>query len=294
MTLEKIIIMICLLIIVILLIRIITLKKSVREIGADFAARKSGDSNTQVTVSTRDRDICELATTLNETLEEIRKYYLLYHQGDKEVKDAIASLSHDIRTPLTAISGYLELLRGVEKSPEVEKYLMIIEERAKYMKNLAEEMFSYSVAVQSEEETVELEDINLNKALEDCIMENYGAIQKKGLELEIDITEEKIVRQANLPGLQRVLANLVSNAIKYSDGDLRITMDESGTIIFSNKAENLSSVSVDKLFGRFYTVHNAQNSTGLGLSIAKHFVEKMGGTIYAEYEDKRLSIILKL
>lgn len=280
-------------IIFLLVIKIATMKKSVRNIRTDFVDRTKGDTNSLIMVDSRDKDICDLAAQLNNSLKEQRKMYLLYHQGDQEMKTAITNVSHDLRTPLTAISGYLELLKDEEKSETIEKYLAIIEERTNHMKKLTEEMFEYSVITSKEDEELPLEDVDLNRMLEDLIMNYYAAFTEKGIELSVDITEKKIVRKLNKVQTERVFSNLVSNALKYSDGDLFISMDDFGEIIFANTAKGLTPVMVERLFGRFYTVENARNSTGLGLAIAKTFVERMHGEIRAEYHGTKLSIILK-
>lgn len=280
-------------VILFLVIKIIALRKSVRQIRTGFAMQKEGDSNSLITVSSRDKEICALAGEMNETLKEQRKNYLIYHRGNNEMKTAVTNISHDLRTPLTAISGYLELLKDEEKSESVEKYLSIIEERANHMKKLTEEMFEYSVITSKEDEELLLEPVDLNRILEDCVMNYYGALTEKGIDLSVDITEEKIIRQLNKMQTERVFSNLVSNAIKYSDGDLSISMNDEGVIVFSNRAAGLTPVMVERLFGRFYTVEAARNSTGLGLSIAKTLVERMNGTITAEYHDGRLFIIVK-
>lgn len=279
--------------VILLTIKIAVLKKSVREIRADFVMSEKGDTNSVIKLSSGDKDIRALASDLNEALSEMRKLYLVYHNGDEEMKTAITNISHDIRTPLTAISGYLELLRPMEKSPEVERYIEIIAERTAHMKKLTEEMYEYSIVSATGSEEVQLEDVNLNQALEDCIMDFYGALTEKGIELKVNITETKVIRKLNRIQTDRVFSNIVGNALKYSEGDLEITLDEEGTILFANTAKKLSMISVERLFGRFYTVENARNSTGLGLTIAKAFVEKMNGTIHAEYKDDKLYIILK-
>ena len=281
-----------LMVIVLLIIKILIMKKSVREICADFSAHVNGDSNSLVTTFSRDRDICRLATKMNDALKEQRKMYLLYYQGDSEMKTAITNISHDLRTPLTAISGYLELLKDEDKSENVEKYLTIIEERTGHMKKLTEEMFEYSVITSQDNEEISLEDVDLNRMLEDCVMNYYAALSEKKIELNVDITENKVIRRLNKGQTERVFSNLISNALKYSDGDLSISLHESGEIIFSNSAHNLSPIIAERLFGRFYTVENARNSTGLGLSIAKTFVERMNGKINAEYREGKLFIII--
>ena len=280
---------ICIAVICILLLKIYMLKKSVREIRTDFGERGKLDSNSLIGVSSRDKDIRALTNDMNHSIVDLRKAFHKYKEGDREVRTAITNISHDIRTPLTAICGYLALMKKQEKSPEMERYLDIIDERAEHMKTLTEGLFSYSLILNSED-TVELEDVNLNKVLEDCIMEYYGALTERGIEPAVDITEKKIVRKLDKTHIDRAISNVISNAIKYSDGDFDIKLKDDGTMIFSNKASGITSVEAARLFDRFYTVETGRNSTGLGLSIARTFVEQMGGEIGAEYKDGKLAI----
>ncbi len=280
---------ICIIIICILLLKIYMMKKSVREIRTDFGDRANLDSNVLIGVSSRDRDIRALTNDMNHTIAKLRKSYHKYNEGDRELRNAITNISHDIRTPLTAICGYLALMKKLDNSDEMNRYIKIIDERSQHMKKLTEELFAYSLIMNSED-TVELEDVSLNKTLEDCIMEYYGALTERGITPTVDITEKKIVRKLDKTHIDRAISNVISNAIKYSDGDFDIKLTDDGTMIFSNKASGMTSVEAARLFDRFYTVETGRNSTGLGLSIARTFVEQMGGEIGAKYEDGRLSI----
>ena len=280
---------ICIIIICILLLKIYMMKKSVREIRTDFGDRANLDSNVLIGVSSRDRDIRALTNDMNHTIAKLRKSYHKYNEGDRELRNAITNISHDIRTPLTAICGYLALMKKLDNSDEMNRYIKIIDERSQHMKKLTEELFAYSLIMNSED-TVELEDVSLNKTLEDCIMEYYGALTERGITPTVDITEKKIVRKLDKTHIDRAISNVISNAIKYSDGDFDIKLTDDGTMIFSNKASGMTSVEAARLFDRFYTVETGRNSTGLGLSIARTFVEQMGGEIGAKYEDGRLLI----
>lgn len=280
---------ICICIIILLGSKIFIMKKTAREIGTAFTNRAKLDTNAWIAITSRDRDMCMLANELNRTLEEVRKSYRKYTQGDAEMKAAITSVSHDLRTPLTAICGYLTLSKRLEMSVELRQYIDIMEERALYMKRLTEELFAYS-AIMSAEEEMEREELSLNRLLEDSLMEHYGALAVKGIKPIVDITETQIIRKLNKTQMERVFSNLISNVLKYSDGDLNITLSDEGVITFSNSAKKLSPVLVERIFDRFYTVETARNSTGLGLSIAKTFVEQMGGEIFARYEDGKLVI----
>ncbi len=275
---------------ILLVIKIILMRRSCDEIIARLDLIMSQDTNAQVTISSGDRQINMLVRELNKRLRQIRKEQLRYISGDRELKDAVTNISHDLRTPLTAIMGYLEMMKDMEKSEKLEQYLAIIKGRAEAMKQLTEELFRYSVVLSSQggdvQETV------VNKLLEDSIMSYYGAMSEKGITPKVNITETKIIRTLDPTALSRVFANLMNNAIKYSEGDLEITLKEPCVITFSNTSAALTQTQVERLFDRFYTVEAAHKSTGLGLSIARTLVEQMGGSITAELSGGRLTITI--
>ncbi|MBQ1464222.1 MAG: HAMP domain-containing histidine kinase [Ruminococcus sp.] len=279
--------------IILLLTKLHLMKKAAREIHAGFQRSLSEDTNTAIRLSTRDKDMRELAGSINVQIRKLREEHLLYHQGNSELKNAITNISHDIRTPLTAIYGYLDMLQNTSDPEKQERYIAIMKERAELMKQLTEELFRYSVILSDESEMV-TEEVFVNKLLAESITGFYPALSEKGIVPEISITDKHILRLANEAALSRVFVNLLSNAVKYSAGDLKITLDDSGTITFSNTSMELSAVEVQQLFNRFYTVESASHSTGLGLSIARTLIERMGGSISAEYESGRLIICIML
>lgn len=274
------------------IIKIIRLKKAAREISAAFADRLQTDTNTQIDISSRDKDMCRLASAINTQLRILRQEHLRYHQGDTELKNAVTNISHDLRTPLTAICGYLDMMQKTEISEQQARYLSIIKERTELMKQLTEELFRYSVIVSDDEKT-ETENVLINQVLEDSIMGYYAVLTEKGIQPNVNITDKQITAELNKEYLSRIFSNLLNNAMKYSDGDLDIILSDTGEIIFSNTAKGLSAVDAEQLFDRFYTVEAAHHSTGLGLSIARTLVRRMGGTITAEYADSRLKIKIK-
>lgn len=274
------------------IIKIIQLKKAAREISAAFADRLQTDTNTQIDISSRDKDMCRLASAINTQLRILRQEHLRYHQGDTELKNAVTNISHDLRTPLTAICGYIDIMEKTEISEQQARYLGIIKERTELMKQLTEELFRYSVIVSDNEKT-ETETLLINQVLEDSIMGYYAVLTEKGIHPDVNITDKQITAELNKDYLSRIFSNLLNNAVKYSDGDLNIILSDTGEIIFSNTAKGLSAVDAEQLFDRFYTVEAAHHSTGLGLSIARTLVRRMGGTITAEYADSRLKIKIK-
>lgn len=277
-------------IICVLFIKIYLMKKSVREIEEKLSEKLRTETNTLIDISSRDEDLRRLADTLNVELRRLREERWRFKQGDKELKDAVTNISHDLRTPLTAVCGYLDLLKKEEKSETAAGYLSIIENRTQVMRELTEELFDYSLLSSAEEE--KKENVCLNAALEESIASFYGAIRQSGIEPEISITERRIERNLDAMALTRIFGNIINNAMKYSDGDFKVELKEDGTIIFSNSAKNLNSVAAERLFDRFYTVETGRNSTGLGLSISKLLTERMGGKIRAEYQEGRLIIFV--
>lgn len=282
-----------LLLTVVLIVKIYYMKRTTREITEAFADRLKTDTNALITVSSSDKDMRRLADSINKQLKILRREHLRFQQGDRELKNAVTNISHDLRTPLTAICGYLDILEHTEKSAEVKRCLDIIADRTELMKQLTEELFSYSVIL-SADISKETEDVFVNQVLEESITGFYAALNKRGITPKIDITEQRIIKNLNKASLSRVFANLLNNAVKYSDGDLEITLSDTGEITFANRASALDRVQVEKLFDRFYTVEAARNSTGLGLAIARTLVEQMGGSIDAEYGEGRLIIKITL
>ena len=205
------------------------------------------------------------------------------------MKNAVTNISHDLRTPLTALSGYLELLEQEEKSESINRYIEIIKDRVDILTQLSEELFKYSVII-STKDNITKEQVIINTVLEESIAAFYTVLTERNIVPEIQVSETKVVRMLDRSALSRVFSNLISNVIKYSDGDLKIVLSENGEIAFSNMASGLDEIQVGRLFDRFYTVEAARKSTGLGLTISKTLVEQMKGTISATYENNRLSI----
>ena len=278
-------------IIIFLVIKIKTMRKSMDEICSCLSEHLSSDTNQLITVSSGDRYVRRLASEIAKQLTELRRQRRQYVNGDRELKEAVTNISHDLRTPLTAICGYLELLEAEEMTDNTRRYVEQISNRTEALKALTEELFRYSVV--SSVSALSYEKLNVGRVLEDTLISFYGAFKQKNITPNISLPDGVIIRSLDKSALSRIFGNIISNAVKYSDGDFSVTMTNTGEITFSNTASELSSVDVGKLFDRFYTVDSARKSTGLGLSIAKLLTERMGGKIFAEYKNNRLSVILR-
>ena len=273
-------------------IKVALLRHGIKGLRRDLAERRGQDTNTLLSLPCRDRELRRLASALNQELRALRQERLRYQQGDKELKEAVVNISHDLRTPLTAISGYLQLLQGQDLPPDTRRYLEQIESRTESMKRLTEELFRYSVVVS--EENLAQEPVDLRRAVEEALLSFYGALEGRGIEPQVRLPETPVIRQLDPAAVNRVLGNILTNALKYSAGDLEVTLEESGRLTFSNSAPGLDPVAAGRLFDRFYTVEAARNSTGLGLSIAKELTQRMGGSIGAELHGGTLTVWLKL
>lgn len=272
--------------------KVALLRHGIKGLRRDLAERRGQDTNTLLSLPCRDRELRRLASALNQELRALRQERLRYQQGDKELKEAVVNISHDLRTPLTAISGYLQLLQGQDLPPDTRRYLEQIGGRTQAMKRLTEELFRYSVVVS--EENLAQEPVDLRRAVEEALLSFYGALEGRGIEPQVRLPEEKVERLLDPAAVNRVLGNILTNALKYSAGDLEVTLEESGRLTFSNSAPGLDPVAAGRLFDRFYTVEAARNSTGLGLSIAKELTQRMGGSIGAELHGGTLTVWLKL
>lgn len=274
-----------------LLLYLLILRHSIREAAEELDEKLRTDTNTLISISTGDRTVRTLAAQINNQLRVLRKERLKLQVGSDELTTAVTNISHDLRTPLTAICGYLDLLEQEPQSEKSGRYLAVIRERTDAMRSLTEELFRYSVITATTDELC-MEEVFLNDILEQSLAGFYGALSARGITPKIRIPEAAVIRKLDAAALRRIFDNILSNAVKYSSGDLAVSLMPDGAVTFSNSAPSLSRVQAERLFDRFYTVETARSSTGLGLSIAKLLTEKMGGTITAEYESGHLQICI--
>lgn len=285
-------------------VKIRLLKRAAEEIEIGFAEKLAQDTNTLIDISSRDKTMRRLAGSINTQLAALRTVRNCYQQGDLELRNAVTNISHDLRTPLTAICGYLDLLEEELAVPEYKinetsttgrqmphalHYLSIIRGRTEILKQLTEELFRYSIVLTTEH-SANTETVDVNAVLEESVAAFYTDLTAHQITPSVSMPDERIIRALNRADLSRIFANLLNNALKYSDGDLQIALTAPCTVTFSNTASALNNVQVGRLFDRFYTVETARSSTGLGLSITRTLTERMGGTAEADYTNGRLTV----
>lgn len=275
-----------------LIIKILVMKNEIKNIGESLLRIINTDTNNLITISTKDDDLRKLAKILNNSLKDLRKLELEYKNGNQDLKLSITNISHDLRTPLTAIRGYLDLIDVKDLTKKQKEYLKFIDMKVRDMSMLTEQLFDFSKSLDSFNE-VNKKQVLINDVLERVICSSYDLFKRNNVEPIINITNKKIIRMLDENMLIRILENIISNAIKYGKRDVNVILNDEGVIMISNKVSNLDKTSVEKMFNRYYTVNNAKKSTGIGLSIAKQLVELNGGVIDANIENDILTIKLE-
>ena len=276
-----------------LIVKVFLIKKTIREIEKSFTYIIESDTNNIVTISSLDKDIKNLTINLNKNLMELRKQKLEYKNGNQELKKIITNISHDLRTPLTVINGYIDLLQKENKNVEQERYIKIIKEKIYELQELIEQLFGFSKTVDVDLE-VKKEECCLNDILEESLANYYNQFKEKNIIPKISISNKKINKMVNRIAIIRIFENILSNVLKYSNGNFEVILNDDGIITFSNKANSLDAITVQKIFDRYFTVENAKESTGIGLAIAKQLIEQNRGKITAEYVNGYLIIKLYL
>lgn len=273
------------------LVRLWSVRRGIREVAESLTEKMQTETNTLLCLSTGDRAVRALASEINTQLQALRAERLRLQHGDAALKAAITNISHDLRTPLTAIRGYLELLEEEPLPPDASRYLAIVQERTKVLCGLTDELFQYTLLT-AQAENLTPAPLCLRDALEQSLAAACPALERQGITPVIELPEGPVPRCLDGAALRRVFDNLLANAVKYAAGDLRVTLTPDGTITFTNPAPQLTRVQAARLFDRFFTVETARRSTGLGLSIAKLLTERMGGRIAAAYRSGQLTIRL--
>lgn len=274
---------------ILLIVKIYFMKKSIKEIELLLRNILESDTNNLLTISSSDKEIKKLTNNLNVGLKELRKQRLQYQTGNQELKSSITNISHDMRTPLTAISGYIDLIKEDKNIAKREEYLKIIESKTNDLISLTEQLFDFSKTMDIGAK-VKKEKYLINEILEETLADYYSIFKENTITPQIKMTKNRIYRIVDRNTIVRIFENILSNVIKYSNGDFKVILDDEGKITFSNKATSLDATTVEKIFNRYYTVENAKKSTGIGLSIAKQLVELNGGKINAKYIKSHLII----
>lgn len=275
-----------------LFVKLILIRKEINNITCSLAKILNTDTNKLLTCITSDKLLKNLVRVLNKRLKELRKLEIEYKQGNQSLKSAITNISHDLRTPLTAIRGYVELMEDENPNQQQQDYLRIIDAKVQDLGELTEQLFDFSKNLDLQQE-IRVMPVCLNDVLIESIVSFYSLFKKCQMTPQLDLCEEKVVRLLNENILKRIFENIISNAVKYGQSDLKVRMTADGVIEFSNDTDELDFTRLGKLFDRYYTVQDAKRSSGVGLSIARQLVDLSGGTVDASYQASVLKIMIR-
>lgn len=249
----------------------------------------------KIDITLLDKDIEKLTIEINNLIDLHALSNIEKKSAERELKQAIANISHDLRTPLTSILGYIQLIEKPEVTDEERKeYLAIAKDRAKRLQILLNDFFELSV-IESVDHSLKLGKLGLNSIVEEIVINLYDKFNEQQIVPSIKIPQEQMNIIGDESAIKRVIENLVINAIRYSDGNVSITLERNNTKInltISNDVKDITEKDVELFFNRFYTADQTRSGkgTGLGLSIAKALMDKMNGKLSAELKDSWLYV----
>lgn len=282
-------------ILIIVIINLILSKREIKKLTLDLRRLNKEKKIEKLRLGVPNKNIENLVIEINKLIDDKKEKESIYKEKDMELRDAIANMSHDLRTPLTSIMGYVYLLNDENlKEDEKREYLKIIEKRASVLNGLITNFYGLS-RIQADQYEITIEPIKLEIVLGEIIAAFYETLYEKFGEPEIEIEEGLNIVLGDKESLNRIFTNLIENIIKHGEGDVKISLrKEKNNIIieFSNKAEALEAKDINRIFEKFFTrdrMRTGQN-TGLGLAIVKLLVEKQGQKIEVKKVGNRLVI----
>lgn len=287
------------------LCRLFLLRKSLTRTAAQLQEiSKNLEENQIVKLPAPCRELEELLEAINENLAAIRAQHLTYQQEEQKLREQIENISHDLRTPLTAILGYLKMLDAKKLSQEEQEYLQIAVKKSHSLQTLISQFYELS-KVTDQNFSLKLVPVDGNRILREICLEHYGLFQERNLKFHMELPEAALILLGDQDSLERIFSNLLQNGIRYAQSELSVKLhqDPSGKkaiFLFQNDlpfTEELPDPA--RLFDRFYVQEKSrsQGGTGLGLTISQSLTEHMNGRIHAEYTKKDginfLSILLE-
>ena len=279
----------------IFLSHLLFIKKELKNILNQLKNYNIRKTEKKIDITLLDKDIEKMTIEINNLIDLHALSNIEKKSAERELKQAIANISHDLRTPLTSILGYIQLIEKPEVTDEERKeYLAIAKDRAKRLQILLNDFFELSV-IESVDHSLKLGKLGLNSIVEEIVINLYDKFNEQQIVPSIKIPQEQMNIIGDESAIKRVIENLVINAIRYSDGNVSITLERNSTKInltISNDVKDITEKDVELFFNRFYTADQTRSGkgTGLGLSIAKALMDKMNGKLSAELKDSWLYV----
>lgn len=263
-------------------------------------------SNEKLMLFTDDKEIISVLIEINELLDYNQKILTDYSKTEIAMKKMLSNISHDLKTPLTVVLGYIETIKLDQNIGKEEREVLLtkVEIKAKEVLELMNKFFDLA-KLESGDKEIALSKVNVREICYRNLLEFYDVLTNQGIEVNIDIPQNNIYCLGNEEALNRILGNLISNAMKYGyEGKLlglSLHCDNDMVAIeIWDKGRGINELHKDRIFERMYTLEDSRNKlyqgSGLGLTITKRLVENMGGLISLEskpYEKTTFTVKLK-
>lgn len=293
----NILVVILLTIIFILVIYLFLLKKEIKRIRYSLDEILNIDSNKILHSEFSNKELNKLLQKINKTITYVRNKELNLEQKNNSLKKEIINITHDLRTPLTSALGYIDLvLKSNLSKEETIKELKIIENRLLRLNELINSLFEFSM-ITTNTKAIDIKQINLVAIIEECISHYYDDFNRENRKIIFDNKIKKCAILSNEEMLKRVIDNLISNSLKHGNSNLTIKLSKDNDIrlLFENEIVDIN-LDIDHIFDEFYTsdISRTKGNTGLGLAIAKQFIESLNGKIYATKNRNLLNIVIEL
>jgi signal transduction histidine kinase len=278
-----------------LLFRMLMLRREIGRMAEQLQRYNNGETGKKMDIALFDSKLEKLAGQINAQSRRINEAEAQQNRIRQEFRQAAVNMSHDIRTPLTSIRGFIQLLdRDAISSEERKDYVEIVNNRTSRLQSLLDDFFELAV-IESPEDDLNVERLDMTSLIADMAVSYYDGFNKRGIVPAIVLPNQKIMAYGEESAVRRVVENLLANTLKYGSGTVEIILergeeDVSFTIV--NEAKELAGSDVNLLFDRFYTADRARSAqtSGLGLAIAKSLMVKMGGKLEAVMDGDRLKM----
>ena len=272
-------------------------QRQVKDICRQLAFLMKHDSNMLIHREFGLGGIGMLSDRLNDLLELRRKEKQYYQEKETLIADTYTNLSHDIRTPLTSLDGYFQLMEACENVEEQRRYLSIIHERIHSLNEMLEELFMFT-KLKNESYRLELTSCCINRILKETVFSYYDDWVRREIQPDIQITEEQLYIDGNKQGLSRIIQNVIKNGLDHGEKKIRIVLkreQNQAVLRIRNQVTASEQIDIEHVFDRFYKADAARSktSTGLGLSIAREFVRRMNGEIGAKIEENEFIVEMR-
>lgn len=272
-----------------------TQRRALKGAAAQLRELTRGDSTARLRMAVPNRAAEELLEGVNLLLELRREDQSRWLERERSLRQQIANVSHDLRTPLTSILGYLQLLED-PKLPEGERreYLAVVESRAKALQSLITGFYDLS-RLEGGEYPLEQEPVNLYTSLSGLLAAFYNDFTDRNFDMTVELAEHLPPVQADNGGVLRVFTNLIRNALDHGRGKMTVRLWQEGervVSLFANETDELTAEDMPHIFDRFFTSDKMRTgrNTGLGLAIVKTLAEQMGCQLTAELTDGMFAI----